>query len=36
MILDGGEALTKSLTTVLDLTGEEVVVIREGIGDYSS
>ena len=34
MILDGGEALSKTLTTVLDLTGEEVSVIREGIGPF--
>jgi tRNA threonylcarbamoyl adenosine modification protein (Sua5/YciO/YrdC/YwlC family) len=34
MILDGGEALSKTLTTVLDLTGEEVAVIREGLGPF--
>ena len=34
LILDGGEALSKSLTTVLDLTNEEVTVIREGIGPF--
>ena len=32
LILDGGDALSKTLTTVLDLTGESAVVIREGIG----
>ena len=36
MIIDGGEALSKSLTTVLDLTGEEYSVIREGIGPFES
>jgi tRNA threonylcarbamoyl adenosine modification protein (Sua5/YciO/YrdC/YwlC family) len=36
MILDGGEALSKTLSTVLDLSGEEVVVIRQGIGEYHS
>ena len=34
MILDGGEALSKILTTVLDLTGEEIEVIREGLGEF--
>lgn len=34
MIIDGGEALSKTLTTVIDLTGEEIVVIREGLGEY--
>ena len=32
MILDGGESQDKALTTVLDLTGDGVDVIREGIG----
>ncbi len=34
VILDGGEALSKSLTTVLDLSGGDFVVIREGIGPF--
>ena len=34
MILDGGKPLSKTLTTVLDLTGEEVEVIRQGIGPF--
>lgn len=34
LILDGGDALSKTLTTVLDLTGESVEVIREGIGSF--
>lgn len=34
MIIDGGESLSKTLTTVLDLTGEEVEIIREGLGEY--
>lgn len=34
MILDGGEALSKTLTTVLDLTGEQTRVVREGLGEY--
>jgi len=35
MILDGGDALSKTLTTVLDLTGERVEIIREGLGEYT-
>jgi len=35
MILDGGDALSKTLTTVLDLTGERVTIIREGLGEYT-
>ena len=35
MILDGGEALSKTLTTVLDLTEERVKIIREGLGEYT-
>ncbi len=34
MILDGGEALSKNLTTVLDLTDEEIRIIRKGLGEY--
>jgi len=34
MILDGGEALSKTLTTVLDLTGERIRIIRKGLGEY--
>jgi len=34
MILDGGDALSKTLTTVLNLTGERVEVIRKGLGEY--
>ncbi|RKX77306.1 MAG: Sua5/YciO/YrdC/YwlC family protein [Spirochaetes bacterium] len=35
MILDGGEALSKILTTVLSLTGEKIEIIREGLGKYT-
>jgi len=35
LIIDGGEPLNKNLTTVLDLSGEEVTVIREGLGKYN-
>jgi tRNA A37 threonylcarbamoyladenosine synthetase subunit TsaC/SUA5/YrdC len=34
MILDGGDALSKTLTTVLDLRGNDVAVIRHGLGPY--
>lgn len=34
MIIDGGEALSKTLTTVIDMTGEEIVIVREGLGEY--
>ena len=34
MILDGGEALSKNLTTVLDLREENVKIIREGLGVF--
>jgi tRNA threonylcarbamoyl adenosine modification protein (Sua5/YciO/YrdC/YwlC family) len=34
MILDGGDPLSKTLTTVLDLTGERVKVIRKGLGEF--
>lgn len=34
MILDGGDALSKILTTVLDLRGNDVKVIRHGLGLY--
>lgn len=34
VILDGGDALSKSLTTVLDLTDVQYSVIRMGIGEY--
>ncbi|MBN2736770.1 MAG: threonylcarbamoyl-AMP synthase [Spirochaetales bacterium] len=33
MILDTGDPLPKYLATVLDLTDEELVVVRQGIGD---
>lgn len=36
VILDGGEALDKTLTTVLDLTGGEFSVIRQGIGPFEA
>ncbi len=32
LILDGGEPLSKNLTTVLNLTGEECTIIRQGVG----
>lgn len=34
MIIDTGEPVSKTLTTVIDLTGEEFVIVREGLGDF--
>jgi tRNA A37 threonylcarbamoyladenosine synthetase subunit TsaC/SUA5/YrdC len=35
LILDTGETLEKVLSTVIDLTGPEPVIIRQGAGDVS-
>ena len=35
LILDTGETLDKVLSTVIDMTGPEPKIIREGIGDLS-
>ena len=32
LILETGEPLPKALSTVIDLTGEEPVILRQGIG----
>jgi len=34
LILDGGETLSKNLTTVLDLTGDEVRIVRQGVAPF--
>ena len=36
LILDSGEALDKTLTTVLDLTGTEFSILRQGIGPFET